>query len=538
MRVFARFLIVIALLVGSFLALLLGTELFQRRQSTAVLARAGERRETSLKAGFEAASAPLAAYVDGLRTSLRVGSIGTGAPEDGALLIGGSPGAIFLTGPHGASEIRVNAEFPESLASALRQAALAPDRDSFEPVFFLTDESGAQIAECRLGTVTDAGDEIRFALGRLWGDAVLRRLAAQSGSAVHVTFAKPPAGQTSSDFGTRPNLQFLPLNGPHKETVAWLAVNFEALTIEQLRVLGAQKMMVLLAFSFVVMIVLAFALTRWIARPIGLIGQSLEAQDAAPLRTLLASQAEFGQFAQLIKTTLDQKAELGKEVEVRKRAEAAFMESVEERLRLSRDLHDGVIQSIYAAGLTLEGITRLIEKDPPEAKRRLELCLQGLNDTIAELRGYLIRSGESPTRRASLSEELHRMADSLRSGHNAEIALDIVEEATAKLDPEAALQLLLISREAITNALRHSGARTVAVTLRPETSRLVVFEVRDDGSGLATSESDEGRGHGLANMTRRAEELGGSLEIESRPGVGTRVRVELPVKHGPGQAEN
>jgi signal transduction histidine kinase len=78
--------------------------------------------------------------------------------------------------------------------------------------------------------------------------------------------------------------------------------------------------------------------------------------------------------------------------------------------------------------------------------------------------------------------------------------------------------------------LRHAGAKTVAVTLRPESDRIVVFEVRDDGSGLPASEESENRGHGLANMTRRAEELGGSLEIESRRGVGTRVRVEIPVR--------
>jgi signal transduction histidine kinase len=59
---------------------------------------------------------------------------------------------------------------------------------------------------------------------------------------------------------------------------------------------------------------------------------------------------------------------------------------------------------------------------------------------------------------------------------------------------------------------------------------MVVFEVRDDGSGLPPGGDSDSRGHGLANMTRRAEELGGSLEIESRRGVGTRVRVEIPVK--------
>ena len=524
MRVFARFLIVIVLLVGSFLVLLLGTEMFQRRQSEAVLARAGEHREAALRAGFDAASAPLAAFAEGLHATLRESSIGTGTPAEERFQIGGSAAAIHVEGPHGASEFRVDSNFPVALASALRNAAA--DREA-AGVFFVGD--GSQVAECRTGIVAVGASDIRFAVARLWDAAALGRLSAQTGGTARVVFADPAGLEGVGDTGARQSQRFLPLNGQAGMPIAWLEVNFEALTIEQLRVLGAQKMMVLLAFSFVVMVVLAFALTWWIARPIGLIGQSLAAQDAAPLRTLLASQAEFGQFAQLIKTTLDQKAELGREIEVRKRAEAAFLDSVEERLRLSRDLHDGVIQSIYAAGLTLEGIKALIDSDPVEAQRRLDTCVRGLNDTIAELRRYLL-SGEAPVRRASMQEELQRMAESLRSGHATEIALDIVEQAAATLDPDATLQLLLIGREAITNALRHSGARTVAVTLRPETDNMVVFEVRDDGSGLPPGEEGEGRGHGLANMTRRAEELGGSLEIESRRGVGTRVRVELPVK--------
>jgi signal transduction histidine kinase len=525
MRVFARFLIVIVLLVGSFLALLLGTEMFQRRQSAAVLARAGEHREAALAAGFEAASAPLAAFTEGLHATLRESSIGTGPPAEGEFTIAGSAAAIHVEGPHGASEFRVDPRFPVELAAALRRSAA--NREAAN-LFFVTD--GSQVAECRTGTVAVGESEIRFAVARLWDAAALRRLSAQTGGTARVVFADPVTPEQTSGANARQTQRFRPFNGESGAAIAWLEVNFEALTIEQLRVLGAQRMMVLLVFSFVVMVVLAFALTWWIARPIGLIGQSLEAQDAAPLRTLLASQAEFGQFAQLIKTTLDQKAELGREIEVRKRAEAAFLDSVEERLRLSRDLHDGVIQSIYAAGLTLEGIKGLISTDPAEATRRLDLCVRGLNETIAELRRYLLRSGEAPARRASVQEELHRMAETLRSGHNTEIALDVVEQAAARLDPDAALQILLIGREAITNALRHSGARTVAVTLRPEGDRMVVFEVRDDGSGLPPGDEGEGRGHGLANMTRRAEELGGSLEIESRRGVGTRVRVELPVR--------
>lgn len=536
MRVFARLLIVIVLLVGSFLMLLLGMELFQRRQSSAVLARAGERREAALNAAREAASEPLAAFAEGMRAAIREGSVGTAGPGDGSFLIGGSPGAMLIEGAHGASEFRVDPGFPIDLAQTIRsRLAGSIDMMSSAP-FFISD--GAAVVECRIGTVESAGSDVRFAVSRLWRGVVLRRLADQTGAAVHLVFADPNIEGSDDSTASRPHARFLPLTDAAGAPVAWIEVNFDAVTIEQLRVLGAQKMMIILAFSFVVMVVLAFALTRWIVRPIGLIGQSLESQDVAPLRTLLASQAEFGQFAQLIKTTLDQKTALGREVEVRKRAEAAFMESVEERLRLSRDLHDGVIQSIYAAGLTLEGTKPLINSDPAEARRRLDLCLHGLNDTIAELRRYLIRSGEAPARRASVGEELHRMAETLRSGHSAEIALDIVEEAAASLEPDAALQLMLIGREAITNALRHSGARTVAVTLRPESERMVVFEVRDDGSGLGPEGGSEGSGHGLANMTRRAEELGGSLDIESRKGVGTRVRVELPVKQQNIREEN
>ena len=201
MRVFARFLIVIILLVGSFLALLLATEMFQRRQSSAVLARASERREAALSTAFGAASIPLQAFVEGLRTSLREGSVGTGENYDGQFQIGGSPAALLIEGPQGASEFRADEKFPAALTSAMREAAVAPDLEGKTAVFFISD--GSHVAEYRRGWMDIGDDRVRFAVARLWGDTVLSRIAAQSAASVTVLFE---SATNEGDEQTAPRL--------------------------------------------------------------------------------------------------------------------------------------------------------------------------------------------------------------------------------------------------------------------------------------------------------------------------------------------
>ena len=182
-----------------------------------------------------------------------------------------------------------------------------------------------------------------------------------------------------------------------------------------------------------------------------------------------------------------------------------------ERERISRDLHDGTIQSIYAAGLMLEGV------NGAQAVQAL------LNKTMSDVRGYIY-----DLRNASADEDLARgLLDivtefRMRTGLETEWRVD--GKPGPSLDPERRQHVYQITREALTNVSRHAGAKRVKVTLRygdPLTVGVV-----DDGSGAIPGETTLGRG--LRNMRERARLLGATLHIDAAPGKGTRIDVNIP----------
>jgi len=203
---------------------------------------------------------------------------------------------------------------------------------------------------------------------------------------------------------------------------------------------------------------------------------------------------------------------------------------VDERLRISRDLHDGIIQSIYAVGLSLEDVGELIEADPAEAEARVDRAIDRLHTTIGDIRTFIV--GLDPGDGQGIAPALARLAGELAADGGPELALDLSGSDTvdANLPPEAAHELLQIAREAISNVARHSRARRASLSLRVEDGE-AVLRVDDDGDGFDPSRR-LGPGHfGLPNLRARAMALGGRLTIDSGAGLGTRIIVALPMTH-------
>jgi signal transduction histidine kinase len=201
---------------------------------------------------------------------------------------------------------------------------------------------------------------------------------------------------------------------------------------------------------------------------------------------------------------------------------------VDERLRISRDLHDGVIQSIYAVSLSLEDVTDLVESDPDEAAARVDRAIDRLHTTIADIRTFI--TGLGPEGVGGLALALETMAGELFAGSRTALTMDLSGAAALdeRLSPEAAHELMQIAREALSNVARHSGAARASLDLRfdGETAEL---RVEDNGAGFDPSQRF-GSGHfGLANLRDRAAALAGSLSIDSRPGGGVRIIVRLPL---------
>jgi len=217
----------------------------------------------------------------------------------------------------------------------------------------------------------------------------------------------------------------------------------------------------------------------------------------------------------------------------RKQAEEALQESeqrlrrsLEERVQLGRDLHDGIIQSIYAVGLGLQECRNLVIQDPSAAQARLARSISDLNTVIRDVRDFIVGLEPEALKGRDFNAALQSLVATMSRAHAALFSFDIDARAAEALNARQAAHLLQIAREAMTNSLRHAGAQSTVVTLKRQNG-CVRLEVLDDGVGFEQGPS-AGRGHGLRNIAARASELGAGSEILSAPGKGTRVSVEIP----------
>jgi two-component system, NarL family, sensor histidine kinase DevS len=191
------------------------------------------------------------------------------------------------------------------------------------------------------------------------------------------------------------------------------------------------------------------------------------------------------------------------------------------------DLHDGIIQSIYAVGLTLEVMDgQLADGEIDAARDRLRAAIEGLNATIRDIRAYILDLRPRRFEGEDLVAGLRQLLAEFRA--NTLIAVDFTAapDANDALRPEARMALFHVAQEALSNAAKHSQATTVAVTLHtgPEG---VTLSVKDNGRGYDPAAADQRVGHGLRNMRDRVQGLGGRLEFDSQTGEGTEVRIMI-----------
>jgi PAS domain S-box-containing protein len=196
-----------------------------------------------------------------------------------------------------------------------------------------------------------------------------------------------------------------------------------------------------------------------------------------------------------------------------------------ERRRIARDLHDIVLQDLSGALQSLRLTDLQAKGSGPDLGEELEALARatsGLRSAIYDLRN----EGEQPLVKSI--ESLVGLNQQLMPGR--EVVLSVEEGLPEGLPRRMSVELLRVVQEALANARRHSGAERVEVRLRGEGDDTIVAEVRDDGRGF-----DRGSvraGVGLSAMRERAAGLGGSLEIDGRPGTGTRVVLRVPVAGG------
>jgi signal transduction histidine kinase len=198
---------------------------------------------------------------------------------------------------------------------------------------------------------------------------------------------------------------------------------------------------------------------------------------------------------------------------------------VDERDRISRELHDSIIQMIYAVTLSLDDVPELISRRPTEASRRVDEAIDSLHGVIRDIRHFIFGLRPLLLDSGSLLDGLHALADELHRNTTTEIR--IVGEEPAGLPLPVVADLLAVGREALANVARHSSATHAWIRLA-STDQDVTMEVIDDGRGIGPDAGAQRGHHGLANMRSRAEGLGGSFAADDRGGAGTRIIVTIP----------
>jgi signal transduction histidine kinase len=201
---------------------------------------------------------------------------------------------------------------------------------------------------------------------------------------------------------------------------------------------------------------------------------------------------------------------------------------LEERARISMDLHDGVIQSIYAVGLTLEYIQLLLDEDPAAAHQRLQQAIDGLNGVIRDLRNYILDLRPQQFE-GDLTAGLARLAREFQANTLTTVELECSLEDSQQLGLTTAKALFHIAQEALANVAKHARASHARVELR-QTDGCVRLRIADNGRGFDLGASNERVGHGLTNIRTRAEGLAGTLRVESAPGQGTILDIVVPVE--------
>jgi signal transduction histidine kinase len=247
---------------------------------------------------------------------------------------------------------------------------------------------------------------------------------------------------------------------------------------------------------------------------------------------------EFDSLTHLAKTNVRQGADLERERRERERADedlhfqqVLLNRSLEEKIQLGRELHDGIIQSLYATGLTFEAAKNQLPRDPAAAAHQLDAGLKALNTTIRDVRSYISGLAPENLRQQGFADSVLSLTQTLSSGRHATFDLRIDESAAAKLSDPQSTDLLQIIRETVSNALRHGAATKITIRLHESDGEIGLL-VQDDGKGFDPAQLAN-RGHGLDNIKARADRIHAGLRITSAPGEGTRIVLTLPIAREP-----
>jgi signal transduction histidine kinase len=200
---------------------------------------------------------------------------------------------------------------------------------------------------------------------------------------------------------------------------------------------------------------------------------------------------------------------------------------VDERERISKDLHDGIIQNMYAVGLSLEDVPELMDDDRTEAAARVERAIDAIHLSIQDIRNFIFGLRPELLEGTSLVGGLAALVEEYRHNTIIDIELLVPVDVPEPAD-EVIAHLLAIASESLSNVVRHSRASRATLELAERTAGTTELTIEDNGIGFDPGGVVKLGHQGLANTRERAAKIGATVAIDSRPGGGTRIIVRVP----------
>lgn len=359
-------------------------------------------------------------------------------------------------------------------------------------------------------------------VGKEWDDGWLAPLSALAGARLSVA---------PTDAPHPPTAHRQVLTGLGNRPIAALDAIFDFNTIEDSHRSFDNQLLIIGLATISVLAGIALALGVFVLRPLGRISRSLESRTSTHLTPLLTARGEFGEIARLVAGQLRWGRML--EEEMQRQLERANPEVLRRdaesnealRLRLSGDIHDGPIQSIYAAGLQISAMQASAEQGKVSPPEQFALVNSVLQQASSDLRNLILDLEPEEMREQDLDSALHRMERHLKQFARCAFELDTGDHLIDGLSRNAQTELYFICRELTSNALRH--ARPTSASLRFSAQNgFLRLEWYNDGSTRQTRSS--GGGNGLRNIERRVSELGGTVTHGPEGKSGWRVICEIP----------
>ena len=208
---------------------------------------------------------------------------------------------------------------------------------------------------------------------------------------------------------------------------------------------------------------------------------------------------------------------------MRAQADVRRVGLMEERERIAKELHDGIIQSLFAVGMNLQGTA--LTSASSETAARVEWAVGELDNVIRDLRNYIfgLRPGILADRQ--LDQALRALGEEVQANSGSTVMVEVDRDLAARLSGRSH-EIVQMTREALSNVARHANAKNSKVRL-VQTGRRAVLTIEDDGSGFNARRGSTG--NGLRNIRQRASALGGTLRITSRDAQGTILRITFPI---------